>query len=122
MRASRLRRQVRWQGLVVTLFAVASAVGCSGSTPMDQWINKDPEAGANYDAPPPEVPPTDTAENDGGGGTGGDGGGGGTGGASGASGAGGDTGIAGTTGSGGGGTGGDTGGGGAGTGGAGGNN
>jgi hypothetical protein len=119
MRASRLRRHIRWQGLVVALFAVASAFGCGGSTPMDQWITMNPEAGADYDAPAPEVPPTDTAENDGGGGTGGDGGGGGAGGASGAA---GDTGSAGTTGSGGGGTGGDTGGGGAGTGGAGGNN
>jgi len=112
MRAKRTRPT----GLIVPLLALlvslaSGAIACE-ATPMDMWITKDPEAGANFDAPVREVRGRDAGDDaDGDVGTG-------TGGTSGAV---GDTGSgsAGTTGSGGGGAGGDAGsGGGAGTGGA----
>ena len=84
-------------------------LGCGGSTPMDMWITRDPDAGRDFDAPAREVNPSDGSQGDttGTGGVGGVGGVGGTGG---------DTGDGGTTGSAGdgAGTGGNTGGGGAG--------
>jgi hypothetical protein len=117
MRATRPRPT----GLTIALLAsLASGVLACDATPMDMWITMNPEAGADFRAPPRDVGEPDAGE--GTGGTGGTGGSDGTGGAGGAA---GDTGsgTAGTTGSGGGGTGGDAGsGGGAGTGGAGGNN
>ena len=91
----------------------AGAIACE-ATPMDMWLTMNPEAGANFDAPPREIGRETIT-----GGTGGTDGTGGTGGAAGDTGSG----AAGDTGSGGGGTGGDAGsGGGAGTGGADGNN
>jgi hypothetical protein len=120
MRATRRRRK----GQVIALLAslASGAIACETS-PMDMWITMNPEAGANFDAPPRDVGSRDAGDDTSGtGGTGGTGGSDGTGGTSGAA---GDTGsgTAGTTGSGGGGTGGDAGsGGGAGMGGAGGNN
>jgi len=114
----------RLTGLTIPVLALlaslASGTIACESTPMDMYITKDPDAGADF-----QPPPRDVGERDAGDETGGAGGTGGTGGGGGSSGAAGDTGsgTAGTTGSGGGGTGGDTGsGGGAGTGGAGGNN
>ncbi len=120
MRATRPRRK----GLTIALLAAlaSGAIACE-DTPMDMWITMNPEAGANFDAPPRDVGTRDGGDDTSG--TGGTGGSDGTGGTGGTSGAAGDTGsgTAGTTGSGGGGTGGDAGsGGGAGTGGAAGNN
>ena len=129
MRATRPRPTGRVFPLLALLASLASgAIGCE-ETPMDMWITMNPEAGADFRAPPRDVGVPDAGEDpsgtggtggsDGTGGTGGSGGTGGTGGAAGDTGSG----TAGTTGSGGGGTGGDAGsGGGAGTGGAGGNN
>ena len=71
-------------------------LGCGGSTPMDMWITKDPDAGRDFDAPMREV-----NSKGGSGGTGGDNGGGGTGGDNGGGGTGGDNGSGGTTGAGG---------------------
>lgn len=95
MRASQRRSIRSGGGFVALLRALAfgslafGTFACSGSTPMDMWITKDPDAGADFDAPMREV-----SANGGTGGAGGEGGSGGTGG---------DTGSAGTTGSGGGG-------------------
>jgi hypothetical protein len=88
----RVKRPRRAGGLVVSLLAVVTfgALACE-SSPRDMWIDRNPEAGADFDAPAREV-------------TGGAGGEGGEGGGSG--------GVAGDTG-GGGGAAGDTGGGGA---------
>src|SRR6266498_619660 len=84
-------------------------LGCGGSTPMDMWISRDPDAGRDFDAPMREVNPSD-------GSAGGATGTGGAGGTAGASGTGGDSAGGGTTGSAGdgAGAGGDTGSGGAG--------
>jgi hypothetical protein len=123
MRATRPRRK----GLTIALLAALAfgAIACE-ATPMDMWITMNPDAGADFDAPPRDVGRPDAGDDTSGtGGTGGSDGTGGTGGTGGTSGAAGDTGsgTAGTTGSGGGGTGGDAGsGGGAGTVGAAGNN
>jgi hypothetical protein len=79
MRASRQRRPIRSSGVVALLGALAfgslsiGALGCGGSTPMDQWITMNPEAGAGFEAPVRETTP----RSDGGvdsGGTGDDGG------------------------------------------------
>lgn len=126
MRATRRRPTGLISPLLALLASLASGViGCE-ATPMDMWITMNPEAGADYRAPPRDVGERDAGEGTGGtGGTGGSDGTGGTGGSDGTGGVAGDTGsgTAGTTGSGGDGTGGDAGsGGGAGTGGAGGNN
>jgi hypothetical protein len=117
MRATRPRPTRLTIGLLASL--ASGAIACE-ETPMDMWITLDPEAGADYRAPPRDVGEFDAGEDASGtGGTGGSDGTGGTGGAAGDTGSG----TAGTTGSGGGGTGGDAGsGGGAGTGGAAGNN
>jgi hypothetical protein len=84
----------------------SGVLGCGGSTPMDMWISRDPDAGRDFDAPAREVRPFD----------GNAGGASGAGGAGGTGGTGNDTGVAGTTGTAGdgAGTGGDTGSGGAG--------
>lgn len=80
---------------ILTGLAIASlelllsgALGC-GSTPQDMWITKDPDAGADFDAPVREVKPQDTApdESNDAGNDRSDGGGGGAGGAGGATGA-----------------------------------
>ena len=106
--------------LLALLSSLASGVLACETTPMDMWITMNPDAGADYDAPPRDVGERDAGDDTSGtGGSAGSGGTGGTGGAAGDTGSG----AAGTTGSGGGGTGGDAGsGGGAGTGGAAGNN
>jgi hypothetical protein len=95
MRASRQRRPTRSGRVVLALFGalVVSplAISCGGSTPMDMWITKDPDAGADFDAPMREVGFDTRADVDTGG-TGGDGG------NTGAGGTAGDTGSAGTTG------------------------
>jgi hypothetical protein len=112
MRASPQRRQIPFSGVVALLGALAfGALDCGGSTPMDQWITMNPEAGADFDAPAREV----ILRTDGGGDSAGDTSGG-SGGSGGTGGTGGDTGSGGTTGSAGdgAGTGGDTGSGGAG--------
>ena len=60
MRASPQRRPVRFSGVVTLLGALAVALGalsCGGSTPMDQWITMNPEAGAGFDAPVRETSP-----------------------------------------------------------------
>jgi hypothetical protein len=121
MRATRPRPTGRLIPLLALLASFASGVIACESTPMDMWISMNPEAGADFRAPPRDVAAPDGDDT----GTGGSGGSGGSDGTGGTGGAAGDTGsgTAGTTGSGGDGTGGDAGsGGGAGTGGAGGDN
>src|SRR5262245_19862107 len=105
----RAMRSTPANGLAGALLSVLlfGASGC-GSSPMDMWINKDPDAGSDFEAPVREAgtrsdgaPDTNDAADDGAGGTGGGGAGGG----------------AGDTGSGGGGAGGESGAGGGGAGG-----
>src|SRR4051794_25997840 len=96
----RTGRAVAWAALAGWL--ACGLLGCGGSTPMDMWISRDPDAGRDFDAPMREVRLSD--------GSGGSGGTGGTGGTGGDTGSGGTGGTAGD----GAGTGGDTGGGGAG--------
>src|SRR4029077_11412536 len=62
MRAMGPPRSKPRQGFVAVfrrriLFGV---LGCGGSTPMDMWITKDPDAGANFDAPVRDVPSSQT--------------------------------------------------------------
>ena len=104
MRARRPRPPI---GVAVSLFAVLAlgAVACE-TTPMDMWIDVDPEAGADFRAPERdagirEAATGGTGGDNGGGGTGGDNGTGGTGGGAGAGGGGGTGGDNGTGGTGG---------------------
>jgi hypothetical protein len=91
------------RAVALAAWLASAALGCGGSTPMDMWISRDPDAGSDFDAPMREVRPSD-------------GRGGGSGGAGGTGGTGGDTAGGGTTGTAGdgAGAGGDTGSGGAG--------
>jgi hypothetical protein len=58
MRASRHRRQFWPAGILALLGALGfGSFGCGGSTPMDQWITMNPEAGAGFEAPVREVIP-----------------------------------------------------------------
>jgi hypothetical protein len=86
MRAIRPRRSTDL-GIFFALLATLAlgAIACGGSTPMDMWITKDPDAGTGYEAPVRETHPSDSAPDTsddtgagGGGGIGGIGGGGGT--------------------------------------------
>jgi hypothetical protein len=89
-------------------FMMSGALGC-GSSPMDMWITRDPDAGSDFDAPVREVRPStdgalDAADDAAGGASGAAGSGGGGAGASagtGGGGTGGDTGAGGASGSGG---------------------
>jgi hypothetical protein len=96
MRATPTRRLMTLRGFAVACYAavgvsfVFGAAGCGGSTPMDMWISKDPDAGSGFEAPVREVQPADTGDDSAG-----------TGGAAGSGGAGGDTGTAGAGGNGG---------------------
>src|SRR3954453_12200143 len=94
------------RAVALAAWLASAALGCGGSTPMDMWISRDPDAGSDFDAPMREVRPSDGSA----GGTGGAGGAGGTGGTGGDTAGGGTTGTAGD----GAGAGGDTGSGGAG--------
>jgi hypothetical protein len=113
MRAMRTRRTTDLGTAIALLAALGlGAIACGGSTPMDMWITRDPDAGTGFDAPARETLPRDTsADTNDAVSTGGSGGSGG---------AGGGDGNGGTTGTAGGGAGGDAGSGGGGTGGAGG--
>ena len=91
-------------GIVFALLAALGfgAIACGGSTPMDMWITKDPDAGTGFEAPVRETRPSDTApdtsDNTGIGGFGGIGGSGGVGGDAGTTGTAGDGAGAGGTG------------------------
>jgi len=63
MRAMGPPRSTLQQGLVAAFCALiaSGAAGCGGSTPMDMWISRDPDAGAGFEAPVREVRPSDTA-------------------------------------------------------------
>jgi hypothetical protein len=114
MRAMRTRGPTDL-GIVFALLAALGlgAIACGGSTPMDMWITKDPDAGTGFEAPVRETRPSDTApdtsDDTGSGGTTGTGGTGGVGGDGGTTGTAGDGAGGGGAGAGGGG-GGDTGG------------
>jgi hypothetical protein len=66
-----LRRALAFGSLAFVTLAFG-AFGCGGSTPMDQWITKNPEAGADFDAPVRETIPRSDGGVDSGGGTGSD--------------------------------------------------
>jgi alkyldihydroxyacetonephosphate synthase len=88
MRAKRTRRPTDL-GVVLALLAALGlgTIACGGSTPMDMWISKDPDAGTGFEAPVRETRPSDSApEATGAGGSGAAAGGDGLGGTSGAAG------------------------------------
>src|SRR3954465_8705158 len=62
MRTMRTRRPTD-RGTVFALLAALGlgAIACGGSTPMDMWITKDPDAGTGFEAPVREARPSDTA-------------------------------------------------------------
>jgi hypothetical protein len=73
MRAMRTRRQTDL-GIAFPLLAALGfgAIACGGATPMDMWINKDPDAGTGFEAPVRETRPSDTSDDTAAGGSGGD--------------------------------------------------
>lgn len=57
-RPTRFRRGVvAWLAALVFVPCLVGTIVCTGSTPMDQWINMNPEAGADFAAPVSETIP-----------------------------------------------------------------